>query len=106
MYDGSTSMAEAFLMAQRVTRRDKIVVAETVHPEYLEVAKTYTQHGDTEIETVGFDAEIGRVSDVIIARRQDRRACRSVAEFLRLYRGSRIAWPSKHTQSARYSSSS
>ena len=35
MYDGSTSMAEAFLMAQRVTRRDKVVIAETVHPEYL-----------------------------------------------------------------------
>ncbi|MEO7658951.1 MAG: glycine dehydrogenase [Pyrinomonadaceae bacterium] len=32
MYDGSTAMAEAYLMAQRVTRRDKIVVAESVHP--------------------------------------------------------------------------
>ena len=32
MYDGSTAMAEAYLMAQRVTRRDKIVVAKSVHP--------------------------------------------------------------------------
>src|SRR5687767_6793336 len=46
MYDGSTSTAEAVLMAQRVTRRDKIVVATSVHPEYREVARTYTQHGD------------------------------------------------------------
>jgi glycine dehydrogenase subunit 1 len=61
MYDGSTSMAEAFLMAQRVTRRDKVVVADTVHPEYLEVAKTYTQHGDLELATIGFDQETGRV---------------------------------------------
>ena len=61
MYDGSTSMAEAFLMAQRVTRRDKVVIAETVHPEYLEVGKTYTQHGDLTIETVHFDKETGRV---------------------------------------------
>jgi glycine dehydrogenase subunit 1 len=61
MYDGSTSMAEAFLMAQRVTRRDKVVIAQTVHPEYLEVAKTYTQHGDLKIETVHFDKETGRV---------------------------------------------
>jgi glycine dehydrogenase subunit 1 len=61
MYDGSTSMAEAFLMAQRVTRRDKVVIAETVHPEYLAVAKTYTQHGDLTIETVHFDKESGRV---------------------------------------------
>ena len=64
MYDGSTAMAEAYLMAQRVTRRDKIVVAESVHPEYREVARTYTQHGDAQIETVGFDAETGRVADL------------------------------------------
>ncbi len=61
MYDGSTAMAEAFLMAQRVTRRDNIVIAETVHPEYLEVGKTYTQHGDLTIETVHFDKESGRI---------------------------------------------
>lgn len=64
MYDGSTAMAEAYLMAQRVTRRDKIVVADTVHPEYREVAKTYAQHGDTVIETVGYDAETGRVGEL------------------------------------------
>ena len=62
MYDGSTATAEAYLMAQRVTRRDKIVVAEGVHPEYRDVAKTYAQHGDTEIVTVGFDKETGRVT--------------------------------------------
>jgi glycine dehydrogenase subunit 1 len=61
MYDGSTAMAEAFLMAQRVTKRDKVVIAETVHPEYLAVAKTYTQHGDLKIETVHFDKESGRI---------------------------------------------
>ncbi len=61
MYDGSTAMAEAFLMAQRVTKRDKVVIAETVHPEYLAVAKTYTQHGDLTIETVHFDKELGRI---------------------------------------------
>ena len=61
MYDGSTAMAEAFLMAQRVTRKDKVLIAETVHPEYLQVAKTYTQHGDLTIETVHFDKQSGRV---------------------------------------------
>ncbi len=64
MYDGSTAMAEAYLMAQRVTRRDKIVVVESVHPEYREVAKTYTQHGDTQIVTVPFDEKTGRVGDL------------------------------------------
>ena len=62
MYDGSTSLAEAFLMAQRVTRRNKVIVPTTVHPEYREVAKTYLQHGDAQIETIGFNAETGRIN--------------------------------------------
>ena len=64
MYDGSTAMAEAYLMAQRVTRRDKIVVAESVHPEYREVARTYTQHGAAEIVAIPFDEKTGRVAEL------------------------------------------
>ncbi|MEJ7624589.1 MAG: aminomethyl-transferring glycine dehydrogenase subunit GcvPA [Pyrinomonadaceae bacterium] len=64
MYDGSTATAEAYLMAQRVTRRDKIVVADSVHPEYREVAKTYTQHGSAEIVTAAFDEKTGRLADL------------------------------------------
>jgi len=68
MYDGSTAMAEAFLMAHRVTRRDKVLVAETVHPEYLEVAETYTQHGEMQLETIGFDHETGCVATEGLAK--------------------------------------
>lgn len=64
MYDGSTAMAEAYLMAQRVTRRNKIVVASSVHPEYREVAATYTMHGDATIVEASIDAETGRLSDL------------------------------------------
>jgi glycine dehydrogenase subunit 1 len=64
MYDGSTSMAEAFLMAARVTRRSKVLVAETVHPEYIAVAKTYVTHSEIPMETLNFDAETGRVLDL------------------------------------------
>lgn len=73
MYDGSTSTAEAVLMAQRVTRRDKVLIADSVHPEYIEVTKTYTQHGDTLIETVAFDKETGRVTD--LDKLDDKTAC-------------------------------
>jgi glycine dehydrogenase subunit 1 len=64
MYDGSTAMAEAFLMAQRVTRRDKVLVAETVHPEYLQVARTYVQHCGIGLDTLSFDEKSGRLSDL------------------------------------------
>lgn len=74
MYDGSTSMAEAFLMAQRVTRRDKVLVAETVHPEYIAVASTYTKHGELEFDTIGFEEGSGRVLEEDLAKIDDRTA--------------------------------
>jgi glycine dehydrogenase subunit 1 len=74
MYDGSTSTAEAVLMAQRVTRRDKVLIAETVHPEYVEVTKTYTQHGDSAFETIAFDEATGRVSADGLNRLDDKTA--------------------------------
>ncbi|MFL6354776.1 MAG: aminomethyl-transferring glycine dehydrogenase subunit GcvPA [Bryobacteraceae bacterium] len=44
MYDGSSAVPEAAMMAIRVTRRDKVLIARTVHPEYREVLQTYTRH--------------------------------------------------------------
>lgn len=50
MYDGSTAMAEAVLMAERVTRRSKVIASSAIHPEYLEVAHTYVQHAGIELQ--------------------------------------------------------
>lgn len=44
MYDGSTAAAEAVMMALRITGRDGVLVARSVHPEYREVMHTYAQH--------------------------------------------------------------
>lgn len=41
MYEGATCMAEAALMAQRITKRSTIVVSELIHPHWREVLKTY-----------------------------------------------------------------
>ena len=43
MYDGATALAEAGLMASRVTRRSKLVLASSIHPTYRRVLRTYTQ---------------------------------------------------------------
>ena len=43
MYDGATSLAEGVLMACRVTQRDRVVVLNTISPDYLAVIKTYCQ---------------------------------------------------------------
>ena len=44
LYDGATAMAEAALMAMRVTRRNKICIANDVHPQYCEVMETYLRN--------------------------------------------------------------
>src|SRR6201989_577847 len=55
MYDGSTGMAEAVLMAERITRRSKVVVSSAVHPEYIDVVRTYVQHADIDLKTAPVD---------------------------------------------------
>lgn len=43
LYDGSTGVAEAVMMANRLTRRDRFVIADTLHPQYREVVESYTR---------------------------------------------------------------
>ena len=54
MYDGSTGVAEAVMMAVRVTGRKAAVVARSVHPEYREVLRTYAQHQGLPITECGY----------------------------------------------------
>ena len=68
MYDGSTACAEAVMMAARVTRRMKAVMAGNVHPHYVEASKTLAKYSDVEIEVTepglgGLDALINAIDD-------------------------------------------
>src|SRR5690242_14259653 len=54
MWDGSTATTEAVLMAQRVARRGRVLVARSVHPEYRQVLATYARNLDLRIEEIGF----------------------------------------------------
>jgi glycine dehydrogenase subunit 1 len=54
MYDGSSAVPEAALMAARITRRDHILVAKTVHPEYREVLSTYTRFQGMPVQTIAY----------------------------------------------------
>jgi glycine dehydrogenase subunit 1 len=60
MYDGSTALAEAVLMAERVTRRSKVIASAAVHPQYLEVVNTYVQHAGIDLELADFDQKTGQ----------------------------------------------
>jgi len=51
MYDGSTAMWEAILMAHRITRRNKTVISSGVHPHYVGVATTMAKFTGDRLET-------------------------------------------------------
>jgi glycine dehydrogenase subunit 1 len=61
MYDGSTGAAEAAMMACRITGRNSVVIARSVHPEYREVLATYAHHQGMPLTTVPF-TDTGRIN--------------------------------------------
>jgi glycine dehydrogenase subunit 1 len=61
MYDGASSAAEAMLMAHRIKKAERVLVAATVNPNYVATVRTYLEpHGIT-IDVVAMD-ERGQVS--------------------------------------------
>jgi len=50
MYDGSTSSAEAVSMAKRITKRNKVIISPTLHPQYAEVIKTLISGDEDSID--------------------------------------------------------
>ena len=62
MYDGSTSVPEAAMMAMRITGREHVVIASSVHPEYRQVLDTYGRNGRWDVDTFGYDAASGRLN--------------------------------------------
>jgi glycine dehydrogenase subunit 1 len=56
MYDGSTATTEAVLMAERLTGRQRVLVARSVHPEYRDVLRTYAKNSGLHVEELPFSA--------------------------------------------------
>jgi len=71
MYDGSTAVPEAAMMAMRVTGRDKILTARTVHPEYREVLRTYAQHQGMPVTAVEYVRETGSIDTADLEKKID-----------------------------------
>lgn len=74
MYDGSTALAEAVLMAERVTKRSKIVACGAIHPEYLDVIDTYVQHAGIELVHAEADPVTGQTPENIAELLDDKTA--------------------------------
>src|SRR5262245_26778638 len=78
MYDGSTALTEAILMAARISQRNQFLIASSVHPEYRAVVNTYARHQDLKLieveasadgtlSTTGLDRNLGNsVAAVVV----------------------------------------
>src|SRR5271170_1409233 len=67
MYDGATACAEAVMMANRITGRNKAVLSGGLHPHYREVCETYARFVGFELSaqepTPGQAEDLGRLVD-------------------------------------------
>ena len=63
MYDGASSLAEAILMAQRITKRRKVLVSQAIHPAYRKVIETYIDPDQQEIVLIPYQKETGKIDE-------------------------------------------
>jgi glycine dehydrogenase subunit 1 len=70
LYDGASGAAEAVLMAHRLMRKPKVLLAGLIHPQYKEVIHTYTRNLGIQIEEVGFSSD-GFVDDADLQKKID-----------------------------------
>ncbi len=61
LYDGSTALCEAVLLAERLAKgKKRVVLAKSIHPHYLETVRTYVQNLGLEIVEIDWGPD-GRV---------------------------------------------
>jgi len=71
MYDGSTAMTEAAMMAARITGKARVLVARSAHPEYREVLATYARRQGIAVEEFGYVPDAGTIDLEDLDRKVD-----------------------------------
>ena len=71
MYDGSTALAEAALMAARITGKGRLLAARSVHPEYRDVLRTYARNQGLPVEEFGYLPDAGALDAEDLERKMD-----------------------------------
>ncbi|MEM6812182.1 MAG: aminomethyl-transferring glycine dehydrogenase subunit GcvPA [Pseudomonadota bacterium] len=73
LYDGATAMAEAALMAMRITRKNKIACGNDIHPNYVDVLETYLHNneGSSHYEMAGDPSKIEEDTAAVIIQSPD-----------------------------------
>ena len=61
MYDWASALGEAARMASRLTRRDEFIVPTLMHPERLQVLRSYAEPAGIRVVHVDYDPETGQM---------------------------------------------
>lgn len=56
LYDGASGAAEAVLMANRLRKKPKVLIAQSLHPQYRQTIQTYVENLHLDIIELGFDS--------------------------------------------------
>jgi glycine dehydrogenase subunit 1 len=76
VYDGASAVGEAVLMAQRVTRRERVVLSGSLHPQSREVVRSYVAARDVKIVTTRLSVEAdGLVEQRVLDLLDEQTAC-------------------------------
>jgi len=70
LYDGATATAEAALLALRVSGKSKILISSALHPEYIQVVKTYLENTKAKLVFLDISCK-GRVEKEILEANLD-----------------------------------
>jgi len=76
VYDGASALAEALLMAIRITRCPRVAISTTIHPLYRRVVQTYFRPTDYEIVELPYTQR--GLTDVTLLKDSDRFAAVAV----------------------------
>lgn len=71
MYDGATATAEALFMATSQTKRNKVLISKTVHPNTIAVVKTYAKFRNVEVVEVEADSYLTSEKDFLEKCQED-----------------------------------
>jgi len=64
MYDNSSALAEAALMAVRITKKEKILISNATHPEHKHVVETYLRANNLQLQEVPLTEGTTQIPDL------------------------------------------
>jgi len=75
LYDGATALAESVLMSARITRKNKVIVSNSIHPEYRQTLNTYLSCLDMQIEEIAYKEDGVSDFEAILSKVDDATSC-------------------------------